>query len=239
MHRHAFRVVDLDFFVDVLVSGAVLGVGLTDSPDNVARVLGGDFAEDRNRAVMRRDYGLVEFSWARWPGSDSWHATGFTVQAHRLASITVAEAFVHRYGPFGRHLRFTRVNAELDRLGYHLQEITDQADAGYRRYWLAESCISLLVATSGYQEFIDAGDVWSISDRIRPSLSRPGASARNAKPSRTGWSTCSGSTNTGASSGLTAANRHRSNESTGGCTCSWESIRACETSRAGRRIGRS
>lgn len=29
----------LDFFVDVVVSGAVLGVGLTDSPDEVARTL--------------------------------------------------------------------------------------------------------------------------------------------------------------------------------------------------------
>ncbi|MBM0224250.1 MULTISPECIES: hypothetical protein [Micromonospora] len=161
---------DLDFFVDVVVSGAVLGVGLTDSPDEVARTLGGDFAEDRNRAVMRRDYGLVEFSWARRPGADSWQATGFTVQAHRLASITVTEALVHRYGPFGRQLRFTQLNAELNRLGYHLQEITDQADANYRRYWLAESRISLLVATTGYQEMIDAGDVWSISAPHPPEL---------------------------------------------------------------------
>lgn len=150
--RHACRMADLDFFVDVVVSGAVLGVGLTDSPDEVARTLGGDFAEDQNRVVMRRDYGLVEFSWARRPGSDSWQATGFTVQAHRLTRITVIDALVQRYGPFGRQLRFTQLNAELDRLGYHLQEITDQADADYRRYWLAESRISLLVATIGYQD---------------------------------------------------------------------------------------
>ncbi|MEU5725925.1 hypothetical protein ABZ783_29450 [Micromonospora sp. NPDC047738] len=154
---------DLDFFVDVVVSGAVLGVGLTDSPGEVARTLGGDFAEDRGRAVMRRDYGLVEFSWARHPGSDSWQATGFIVQAHRLASITVIEAFVDRYGPFGRQLPFMRLTAELDRLGYHLREITDQADADYRRYWLAESRISLLVAITGYLGLFDAGDVWSIS----------------------------------------------------------------------------
>ncbi|WP_406043242.1 hypothetical protein OG799_04115 [Micromonospora sp. NBC_00898] len=154
---------DLDFIVDVVVSGAVLGVGLTDSPDEVARTLGGDFAEDRNRAVMRRDYGLVEFSWARRPGSDSWQATGFTVQAYRLASITVTEALVHRYGPFGRQLRFMQLNAELDRLGYHLQEIIDQADANHQRYWLAESRISLLVATTGHQQMVDAGEVWSIS----------------------------------------------------------------------------
>lgn len=163
MLRHACAVAGIDFFVDVVVSGAVLGVGLTDSPDDVARTLGDAFVEDRTRTAMRRDYGLVEFSWARWPGSNSWRATGFTVQTHRLASITVAETLVHRYGPFGRHLRFTQLNAELDRLGYHLQEITDQADADYRRYWLAESRISLLVATTAYQAMINAGDVWSIS----------------------------------------------------------------------------
>ena len=52
---------DLDFFVDVVVSGAVLGVGLIDSPDGVAHAIGTDFVEDCGRAVMRRDYGLVEF----------------------------------------------------------------------------------------------------------------------------------------------------------------------------------
>ncbi|MEV0431446.1 hypothetical protein [Micromonospora sp. NPDC050495] len=160
----------LDFFVDVVVSGAVLGVGLTDSPDEVARTLGGDFAGDRGRAVMRRDYGLVEFSWARHPGSGSWQAAGFTVQAHRLASITVNDALVQRYGPFGRQLRSTQLDAGLDRLGYHLQEITDRTDADYRRYWLAESRISLLVATTGHQGLVDAGDVWSISAPHPPEL---------------------------------------------------------------------
>lgn len=170
MLRHACGVADLDFFVDVTVSGAVLGVGQTESPDDVARTLGDAFVEDRTRATMRRDYGLAEFSWTRWPGSDSWQATGFTVQAHRLSSITVVEALVQRYGPFDRHLRFTQLNAELNRLGYHLQEITDQADAGYRRYWLAESRISLLVATTAYQDLVDAGDVWSIGAPHPPEL---------------------------------------------------------------------
>lgn len=165
---HACQVADLDFFVDVVVSGAVLGVGLTDSPDGVARAIGIDFVEDRGSAVMRRDYGLVEFFWARRSGSEPWHATGFTVQAHRLVSIEVTEGLVQRYGPFGRHLGFARLNAELERLGYRLDEITQESDAGYRRYWLAESRVSLVVATTPYGEVIDAGDVWSISARHPP-----------------------------------------------------------------------
>ncbi|MFI7426628.1 hypothetical protein ACIBPB_06535 [Micromonospora sp. NPDC049836] len=154
---------DLDFFVDVVVSGAVLGVGLAESPEEVARALGGDFAEERRRAVMWRDYGLVEFSWARRSGSDSWHATGFTVQAHRLANVGVTDAVAQRYGPLGRRLRFAELDAELNRLGYRLREITDRADADHRQYWLAESRTALLVATTGHHGLVDAGDVWSIS----------------------------------------------------------------------------
>lgn len=39
--RHSCVVADLDFFVDVVVGGAVLGVGWMDSPEDVARTLGG------------------------------------------------------------------------------------------------------------------------------------------------------------------------------------------------------
>ena len=160
---HPCRVADLDFFVDVIASGAVLGVGLGDSPDDIARALGSDLVEDGDRAAMRRDYGLVEFYWARRDGSDPWHATGFTVQVHRLGSIDVTGVLVARYGPFGRQLRFARLNAELARLGYQLEEITQEADAGFRRYWLVESRVSLAVGTTGHGQLIDAGDVCSIS----------------------------------------------------------------------------
>jgi hypothetical protein len=51
----------------------------------------------------------------------------------------------------------------LDRLGYHLREITEESDPDYRRYWLPESRMSLFVAIAEYPEMIDADDVWSIS----------------------------------------------------------------------------
>ncbi|WFE47692.1 hypothetical protein [Verrucosispora sp. WMMD1129] len=159
---------DLDIFVDVIVSGAVVGVGLIDSPDGVAHAIGTDFVEDCGHAVMRRDYGLVEFFWARRSGSDPWHATGFTVQVHRLASLDVTGSLIRRYGPFGRHLGFARLNAELERLGYRLDEITQASDAGFRRYWLAESRVSLVVAPTPGGEVTDVGDVWSISGRQPP-----------------------------------------------------------------------
>jgi hypothetical protein len=89
-------VAGLDFFVDVVVSGAVLGVGLTDTPETVAAVLGEDFVEDGERTVLRRDYGLVEFSWSRPSAAQPWHATGFTVQAHRLGHVDVIDELVDR-----------------------------------------------------------------------------------------------------------------------------------------------
>ncbi|GIF49821.1 hypothetical protein DFJ67_0146 [Asanoa ferruginea] len=147
--RQAGQVVGLEFFVDVVVSGTVLGVGLEESPDEVADVLGSDFAENRDRAGLLRDYGLVEFVWTRHPGSRTWQANGFTVQAHRLGSVTFNQALVDRYGEFGRRLSFRELDAAVGDLGYDLREISDS-----QQFWFAEAQ-TLTVVTDG--------DVWSIS----------------------------------------------------------------------------
>jgi hypothetical protein len=49
-----------DFVVDVAVRGMVRGIELATEPDQVTAVLGSDFADDRRRAMMWRDFGLVE-----------------------------------------------------------------------------------------------------------------------------------------------------------------------------------
>lgn len=166
---HPCRVTDLDFFVDVVVSGAVLGVGLTDSPEAVARVLGDGFAEDRGRATLRRDYGLVEFFWSRRTASEQWRPDGFSVQAHRLPDVDVGDDLAGRYGRFGGRLRFASLGEELARLGYRLEEVTSDADRpGYRRFWLAESQAVVTVAATGWEGRIDEADVWSISAPWRP-----------------------------------------------------------------------
>lgn len=163
LRGHSCRVADTDFYVDVVVTGAVLGVGVTESPDAVASVLGDDFVADQDRGRLRLDYGLVEFFWERRSGSDPWQAAGFTVQVHRLSSnVEIAAEVVDRYGPFTRRLAFARLNAELDRLGYHLDETTRESGADYRSYWLAESRTIVNVAATGWGERLEAGDVWSI-----------------------------------------------------------------------------
>lgn len=161
---HTQLVGAVDFFADVVASGAVLGAGVGDGPDAVARVLGGEFTEAKDRRRMRRDYGLVEFCWERLPGAGDWHATGFTVQVHRLASgISVAGDLTRRYGPFGRRLPFTDLAAALARPGYRLAGITGQADRpGWTRYWLAEARVCVIVTAVAHGG-LDAGDVFSIS----------------------------------------------------------------------------
>jgi hypothetical protein len=161
---HSCRVADLDFFVDVVVSGAVLGVGLADTPETVTRILGEGFVEDRGRATLRRDYGLIEFFWSRRSGSEPWYPGGFSIQAHRLPDVDVGDELVDRYGRFGGRLRFARLREELARLGYQLEEISSDADRpGYRRFWLAESQVTVTVTATGSEGSGDGGEVWSIA----------------------------------------------------------------------------
>jgi hypothetical protein len=158
----------LDFFIEVMVTGAVCAVGVDSSPEAVARALGEGFVEDRDRRQLRRDYGLVEFFWHRRSGADDWEPAGFTVQAHRLTSADqpdlVAGELVRRYGEFDRRLPFAVLDGELRRLGYELTEVSGDGD--YRRYWLAESR-ALLIVTEG--------DLWSISGPHLPESVAAGA----------------------------------------------------------------
>ncbi|MFB9237706.1 hypothetical protein ACFFWC_19455 [Plantactinospora siamensis] len=153
----------LEFFVDVVVTGAVLGVGLADSPEQVTRVLGEDFVDDAAGTRLRRDYGLVEFFWSRPKGTPEWRAAGFTVAAHRLPWVGIAGPLLDRYGQFGDRLPFDRLRERLSRYGYRLRDITTAADGGdHRRFWLADSQTAVTVATSGWEGRLAAGDVWSI-----------------------------------------------------------------------------
>lgn len=162
-------VTNVEFFLDVAVSGAVLGVGLAESPEQVAQAFGEDFVQDRTGASLRRDYGLVEFTWSRSPGSGVWQAAGFSVQVHRLAQLTVTGPLVERYGRFGERLPFARLQEQLSRYGYRPREITTAADGvGFRRFWLADSQVAVTVTASGWEGRLAAGDVWSIAAPWRP-----------------------------------------------------------------------
>ena len=150
---------DLDFFVDVAVTGTVLGVGLADSPDAVTRVLGPDFRDDPKRVTLTRDYGLLEFFWSREHGLQPWQPFGFTVQAHRLPTVPVVDSLVHRYGQFCTRLPFAPLRAALERRGTRMEAAGD--DRNYRHYRLPDSGVRIVVLASPWED-LEADDVWSI-----------------------------------------------------------------------------
>jgi hypothetical protein len=163
-------VAGLDYFIDVVASGAVPGIGPSDPPETVSQVLGDGFVDDERPTTLRRDYGLVELFWNRRSRSQPWCPSGFAVRVHRLGAVAVDPGLVDRYGPLGVRVPYRDLDDELQRLGYRLQEITQDADRpGYRRFWLAESRTCVTVAATGWQ-WLDAGDVWSISGPYSASI---------------------------------------------------------------------
>ncbi|ASW57211.1 hypothetical protein [Plantactinospora sp. KBS50] len=164
----------LDFFVDVVVRGMVLGVGAGDPPDEVARVLGSGYVEDLRRTTLRRDYGLVEFSWTRGRDDTAWCPGGFVVQVHRLTALPVTTPF-DRYGSFDQRLRFDGLARTVAALDQRLEEIAREGDSPtFRRYGLAESQTVILVVADSADGRLSAGDVWSIAVPS-PAAGRPAA----------------------------------------------------------------
>jgi hypothetical protein len=149
------------FLIDVVASGSVLGVGMGDTPDQVAERLGGGFLEDTTRLTMRRDYGLVEFFWSRRSRRDPWLSAGFAVQVHRLAVDPALRD--GPWGTLGPRVPFAGLRADLTRLGFHCREITAEADRPqWRRYWHEESLVSVLVVRTSRGADPKPGDVYAI-----------------------------------------------------------------------------
>jgi hypothetical protein len=150
-----------DFLLDVIAAGSVLGMGVGDTPDQVAGRLGDVFMEDTTRSSMRRDYGLVEFFWSRRTASDPWLSAGFTVQVHRLATGQgVMDGPWRRLAP---RIPFKGLRADLAGVGIQCTEITAEADRpDWRRYWHTEALICVQVARTPWAGGLKAGDVFAI-----------------------------------------------------------------------------
>jgi hypothetical protein len=137
-------------------------------------VLGTGYVEDLGRTTLRRDYGLVEFSWTRIRRDTAWRPGGFFVQVHRL-TVGPATAPFDRYRPFGQRLRFDDLTAAVVSQHDELVEITEGADRPtYRRYRSAASGVVVLVVADATGGRLSTGDVWSIAVPS-PAAGRPGA----------------------------------------------------------------
>ncbi|MEU8578851.1 hypothetical protein [Streptomyces asoensis] len=138
----------LAFYLDVVMSGTVLGAKPADSPDQVDAILGSDFAENfAGDNSMGRDYGLVEFFWVRESLEHPWEGHHFTLQVHRLThygSSIVNGAIRERYGRFGRHLRFDKLQRLLSNRGVCLEDVPDANAPAFTLHWQPASRVSVM-----------------------------------------------------------------------------------------------
>jgi hypothetical protein len=74
----------MDFLVKTLNEGRALGVGPRSTAGAVESAWGSHFIDDVHKRgrMMRRDYGLAEFSFRK---DNNWICTGLGIQVHRLA----------------------------------------------------------------------------------------------------------------------------------------------------------
>lgn len=165
----------LAFYLDVVMSGTVLGAKPTDQPDQVTGRLGTEFAENRSgRHHMWRDYGLAEFFWQRESGDDPWAGHHFTLQVHRLTygGKVVNGEIRTRYGRFARRLRFAKLQRLLENRGTVLREIPSGQDPCYRLFWNPGSwtCVSVIGAKEEYRtpDDLRVGDVYGITAPMTP-----------------------------------------------------------------------
>ncbi|MDW4911517.1 hypothetical protein RB628_41110, partial [Streptomyces sp. ADMS] len=141
----------LAFYVDVVTTGTVLGVGPADSPEHVAKVLGPEFAEDHfDDRSMCRGYGFVEFFWDRASTEPPWSGHHFTLQVRRLAyrdRTDVHDVLRARYGRFTPRLRFEKLQRLLARRGVPLLEIPEIPTFApyFRTFWQPDSRVAVTV----------------------------------------------------------------------------------------------
>ncbi|MFS0692701.1 hypothetical protein [Streptomyces nitrosporeus] len=179
----------LAFYVHTVTTGTVLGLRPEDTPEQVAAVLGTDFAENRSGArAMGRDYGLAEFSWHRARGDQPWSGHHFSLQVHRLAHrartrALPGEALRARYGRFAPRLRFEKLRRLLDARGVPLVEIPEYPGNApyYRTFWQPRSGVAVsFVAVHGEYSTpgtLRPGDVY----RIQAPVTAPEVELRRAR----------------------------------------------------------
>ncbi|MEV8554743.1 hypothetical protein AB0L04_33660 [Streptomyces glaucescens] len=162
---------DLDFYAHVATRGAVLGTGLGSAPDAWTAALGTDHLDDPGRGLLRRDYGLVDVSFAESGGTLS--CFGIGVQIHRLVhGPCVPPALTRAYGRFAARVRFEELRSAVLSLGGAVEP--DDLSGDVHRYRVPGSGAHVFVIDdpdpygSGDHDTEDpgihqAGDVWKLS----------------------------------------------------------------------------
>ncbi|MBO3752717.1 hypothetical protein J5X84_42275 [Streptosporangiaceae bacterium NEAU-GS5] len=151
----------LDFYAQVIVDRAVLGLGMGVSPDDVAERLGDEYLDDRQRDRLRRDYGIVEFAFARASG---WSCGGISLQVHRLAHSQdriVPLPLIEKFGKFPPLTSFVELGSALARFGVQYFADEQAPDSDFKTFRNAGSKTEIIVFNAS--EVLRKGDVWSIA----------------------------------------------------------------------------
>jgi hypothetical protein len=157
----------LDFLVDALAGVGMSAVGRGFTSSDIQACWGDGFFDDEHKSgrMMRRDYGLVEFSFARRGRADAWVCTGGVIQVHRLARTAdiVPQPVAERYGQFAAVVAFTVLLDAAQARGLAL-EPRPAPGANYDKFETVgkRSCVYVMNASAPDSEGMRSGDVWSI-----------------------------------------------------------------------------
>jgi hypothetical protein len=133
---------DLEFFVNLVITGTVLGLDHTSDLAEVEAVFP-DGTYPVPMGGLLTSVGLVEFGWSRLSPKDRWDVTYFGTQTHRLGHRPKLHALADRYGRFRRRLDYRQLERALQMSGFHLEPERDHND-GYGRYALPSTGVSVL-----------------------------------------------------------------------------------------------
>ncbi|WP_194891269.1 hypothetical protein [Catenulispora pinisilvae] len=156
----------MDFYLDAILAGKILGSGIGDPPGAMQEALGSDYLDDLYKGIKRRDYGLIEFA---YQNDNGWVCRGVSIQVHRLAgggADLVPEPVLASYGAFGRYVELDGVVEGLHGRGVGEDMIQRVAGRGFDELRIA-SCRATAFAVNdlncerGTKPGI--GDVWTIS----------------------------------------------------------------------------
>ena len=146
--------------------GRVLDTHPGMTPQEVEVVLGAGFVEDinKNKKMMRRDYGLIEFTFSR---DNGWVCITISIQLHRLAyhgASIVPNALQAAYGPFPERVRFEDLKNALQASGGELHAV-DQPGKGFEGYSINETRNTIYVTSDDSSDHHgpNRGEVWGIS----------------------------------------------------------------------------
>lgn len=157
---------DLNFCSDVCTSAQVLGRGLRSSLAEWEQSLGNNYVDDERKGRLRRDYGIVELSFARMEGN--WECMAISVQVHRLAlphEDVIPEVIARRYGKFRERVPFVELERSIREGGASVELISDAVEPHPKRFWVPSSQALVHVVDEPLHDADGPryGDVWSIA----------------------------------------------------------------------------